>query len=72
MVTISLEELLNETEARNGDTRFLRGNHECFQDVIGHSDLGLWDVRGAGGSETVYPSNCLTMGFTTAVLKSME
>jgi hypothetical protein len=66
----SPEEFENESEDRSGDVSFDAGNREGFQDLNGNSELGLWDFRGTHGSEPVYPLNCLTKGFTTAVLKS--
>jgi len=39
-------------------------NHQGFQALNGNPELGIWDLRGTSGSETVYPLNCFTKEFT--------
>ena len=61
----SPEEFENELEDRNGDASFGTATMTVFKTLTGiqDSELGLCDFRRTCGSETVYPSICLTKGF---------
>jgi hypothetical protein len=62
-------EFENESEDRNGDASFRTATMRVFKTSTGikNSELGLCDFRRTCGSETVYPSNCLTKGFTPTI-----